>query len=71
MVAAGNTDALLVDKPKIWDIAAGIILVREAGGKVTDFQNKPWTNKSTSLIAANHKIHTIIRQNLRKIKLIK
>lgn len=68
MVAAGNTDALLVAKPKIWDIAAGIILIKEAGGQATDFQGKPWTQKSTSLIATNHKIHTIIRQNLKKLK---
>ncbi|MBI3440675.1 MAG: hypothetical protein HY052_02535, partial [Proteobacteria bacterium] len=25
-----------------WDVAAGLLLVREAGGKVTDFQGRPW-----------------------------
>ena len=70
MVAAGHTDALIVSKPKLWDIAAGIILIREAGGKTTDFQNKQWEQKATSLLATNHKIHTIIRQNLKKINLL-
>lgn len=36
-VAAGRVDAFFEFNLKLWDIAAGIILVQEAGGKVTDF----------------------------------
>jgi myo-inositol-1(or 4)-monophosphatase len=71
MVAAGHTDALMIAKPKIWDVAAGVILTREAGGKVTDFAGKQWNKQSTSLIATNTKIHSVISQNLRKIKIVR
>jgi myo-inositol-1(or 4)-monophosphatase len=36
MVAAGALDAALCTKSKVWDIAAGTVLVRQAGGIVTD-----------------------------------
>ena len=36
-----------------WDAAVGALLVREAGGKVTDYQGADWTLTSKSLIASN------------------
>lgn len=69
MVAAGNTEALIVAQAKIWDIAAGIILIREAGGKVTDFQGKEWNLKSKTLLAANKKIHQTLKNQLNKLKI--
>jgi len=71
MVAAGNTDALIVAKPKIWDIAAGIILVKEAGGKVTEFTGKEWRKNSPTLLATNKYLQPIIIKDLKKIKIIK
>lgn len=45
--------------PKWWDIAAGILLVSESGGKVTDFKGNAINNKNLTngIIAANTKIH--------------
>ena len=37
-VACGRTDAYFEAGVKAWDIAAGVLLVREAGGKVCDFK---------------------------------
>jgi len=37
-VAAGRADAYFEAGVKPWDIAAGVLLVREAGGRVTDFR---------------------------------
>jgi len=37
-VAAGRTDAYFEAGVKPWDIAAGVLLVREAGGRVCDFR---------------------------------
>lgn len=49
-----------------WDVAAGIILVQEAGGKVTDFNGKKVTEQSENMIASNGKIHAALRKLLSK-----
>jgi myo-inositol-1(or 4)-monophosphatase len=51
-VAHGRTDAAITIGAKPWDIAAGIILVREAGGIVTDGSGSRHTFLATSLVAA-------------------
>ena len=38
MVASGNADAYVEEGIKCWDIAAGVLIVREAGGWVSDFK---------------------------------
>ncbi|MFA6253261.1 MAG: inositol monophosphatase family protein [Patescibacteria group bacterium] len=67
LVASGHNDALLVSGTKIWDIAAGVLLVKEAGGLVTDWQGQPWTIDSANLLATNKKLHTKILSDLKKI----
>ena len=51
-VAAGATDATLSVTPKNeWDIAAGVLLVTEAGGKVTDLEGRPYCfNQADTLV---------------------
>ena len=51
-VAAGAVDATLSVTPKNeWDIAAGVLLVTEAGGKVTDLDGKPYCfNQEDTLV---------------------
>ena len=39
-VAAGRADAYFEAGVKSWDIAAGVLLVREAGGRVCDFRGR-------------------------------
>lgn len=39
-----------------WDIAAGLLLIREAGGTVVDWQGKPATFQAKEVIASNSKI---------------
>jgi myo-inositol-1(or 4)-monophosphatase len=65
MVAAGHTESLIVAQPKLWDIAAGIILVQEAGGKVTDWQGKAWTLETKDLLACNQKMYKKIQTKLK------
>jgi myo-inositol-1(or 4)-monophosphatase len=36
-----------------WDAAAGALLVREAGGVVTDYSGRPWRLRSKTLVASN------------------
>lgn len=56
-VANGNLDAAVLIFPNSWDIAAGSLLVQEAGGKVTDFEGKPWSTDSKDILATNGRIH--------------
>lgn len=55
--AAGIFDGFWERKLSPWDIAAGALLVSEAGGKVTDFQGKPITLESPTILATNSRLH--------------
>ena len=57
-VAAGRADGYWERGICAWDIAAGIVLVREAGGFVTDFQNRNRSLATGEIIAGNEAIHT-------------
>jgi myo-inositol-1(or 4)-monophosphatase len=41
-----------------WDTAAGVMLVEEAGGKITDMQGQPYTLGGPSILASNGLIHS-------------
>ncbi len=56
-VAAGRYDGYFENDRAPWDIAAGLLLVREAGGFVTDYQGKPATHAKGDIIAANPSLH--------------
>lgn len=59
-VAAGRFDGYWEDSLNPWDIAAGKLILQEAGGKVTDFAGKPWKKLNTfgaQTLASNGKIH--------------
>lgn len=56
-VAAGRSDAIMIPGVHAWDVAAGAVIVREAGGQVTDFKNQDWTIKSKNILATNGLIH--------------
>ncbi|MFW9855983.1 MAG: inositol monophosphatase family protein [Candidatus Thorarchaeota archaeon] len=59
-VAAGRFSAFFMPGVNLWDLAAGIVIVKEANGKVTDFLNKPFSFHSTSIVAASPKVHSEI-----------
>jgi myo-inositol-1(or 4)-monophosphatase len=52
-VAAGVMAAYWEAWLNPWDAAAGVLLVREAGGQVTDYAGQPWRLTSQSLVASN------------------
>lgn len=56
-VAAGRIDSIAIPGSNAWDVAAGALMVREAGGRVTDFNNKKWTLNSQDIVASNGKVH--------------
>lgn len=57
-VAAGRLDGYWEYKLNSWDVAAGILLVREAGGQVTGVDGRaPMLTDKISLVASNGLIH--------------
>lgn len=56
-VAAGRGDGYFTTKIDPWDVAAGVLLVREAGGKVTDFKGGTWKPEKSDLVFSNKKVH--------------
>ena len=56
--ACGRFDGYYETRLNSWDMAAGILLIREAGGKVTNFEDHPeGILKSHHILASNGKIH--------------
>jgi myo-inositol-1(or 4)-monophosphatase len=64
--AAGRFDGFWELKLYPWDTAAGFLMVREAGGEVTDFSGNPFNPFMKEIAASNGHIH---RQMLEIIKL--
>ena len=50
-VAAGRLDGMLHRFAHTWDFGAGVLLIQEAGGKVTDMNGDEYSSGSTSILA--------------------
>lgn len=50
----------------VWDIAAGALLVQEAGGKFTDLDNNPYNLTVRKMLASNGLIHDQVLDALRE-----
>jgi myo-inositol-1(or 4)-monophosphatase len=66
-VACGRTDTIFIPGTNAWDVASGAIIVKEAGGMVTDFNNKEWGIKSPDIIASNGLIHDDVLKVLKSV----
>ena len=65
-VAAGRCDGYWQRNLSYWDVAAGIVIVKEAGGFVTDFDGNNKYVENKSIIATNAKIGDQMREVLKK-----
>jgi myo-inositol-1(or 4)-monophosphatase len=54
-----------------WDIAAGSLMVAEAGGRVTNFLGKPLALSGKHVLASNRKIHLAMLRIVRSGKFLK
>jgi myo-inositol-1(or 4)-monophosphatase len=66
-VACGRLDGFWELNLSPWDVAAGILLAREAGGMVTDFSGAPYRLGGKEVLASNGLIHTQLRQVLSEL----
>ncbi len=65
-VAAGRFDGFWEVKLNPWDMAAGVVILNEAGGKVTDFKGAPHSIYGRELVASNGLIHNAMLSLLRE-----
>ncbi len=56
-VACGRFDGFWELKLKPWDVAAGYLMVEEAGGMVTDLEGRPFDIHAGEIAASNGRIH--------------
>ncbi len=56
-LAAGRLDAFWEPGLQPWDVAAGVLMVEEAGGLVTDWSGRPLRSLRTELLATNGPLH--------------
>lgn len=66
-VAAGNLGGAISFGHHIWDHAAGVALVRAAGGVVTDLSGEPWTASSPSTLVAAPGVHEQMLEIIRNV----
>ena len=64
--ACGRLDLYLHLALYPWDLAAGILLVREAGGVITELDGQPVSIRSKSVIATNSGIHDDFMRRVRR-----
>jgi len=65
-VAAGRFDAFYEEGLRPWDVAAGVLLVEEAGGRVTHYDGSPFQIYTPPITASNGLIHEAMLEVLRQ-----
>jgi len=61
-VAAGRYDGFWESDLKVWDVAAGMLLVREAGGFVSDFRGGDRAIERSEFIAGSAAVHSKLQK---------
>ena len=65
-VAAGRFDAFYEEGLRPWDVAAGVLLVEEAGGRVTHYDGSPFRIYQPTIAAGNGIVHEAMLEVLRQ-----
>lgn len=68
-VAKGSMEAFLCSGDELWDYAAGILIVEEAGGKITDWKGSLWDNSNSFICASNNLIHDQIIKEIQNLQI--
>jgi len=63
-VASGRVESLVIPGAHPWDVAGGVLLVREAGGRVSDAKGEDWSLESRDMLASNSHVHDLILKAL-------
>jgi myo-inositol-1(or 4)-monophosphatase len=66
-VACGRLDGFWEFNLNPWDTAAGVLVVQEAGGQVSDFQGGPFQLNSRETLASNGVIHNTLQHEFQEV----
>ena len=66
-VACGRIDLYARRDVHPWDIASGLLLVREAGGRISDWQGKPADFRNKEIVAASGTLHREFMSRLKPV----
>lgn len=67
-VAAGRFDAFYEEALQCWDMAAGALIVAEAGGRVTGTAGEPFTPYAGHVVASNGHLHAAVLSTLDTVR---
>jgi myo-inositol-1(or 4)-monophosphatase len=67
-LACGRFDGFWEGHLSPWDMAAGVLLVREAGGRVTDYAGGPFRLEGRQILASNGLVHDEMRAVLERAR---
>ncbi len=65
-VAAGRFDGYWAFDNHVWDVAAGVVLVREAGGVITNVDGSPYDPYTPDGVVSNGPLHAVLVEELRR-----
>jgi myo-inositol-1(or 4)-monophosphatase len=69
LLASGRIDGVITNIDAApWDTVAGVAMVRQAGGTVTDIAGEEWRHDSSGLVASNGAAHDIVREAAQEIR---
>lgn len=68
LVAEGAVDVATEPELSLWDMAALVPIVREAGGVATDVDGTAWTPASTGLTVSNGPLHPVVIETLATVQ---
>ena len=63
-VSSGKIDGFWERDLNLWDICSGVLLVKEAGGRISEPNGNKWTTNSRDIIVSNSLIHDKLIENL-------
>lgn len=64
-LASGKVDAIFAIGHSPWDLAAGTLIIKEAGGEVTNFKGEDWQIDTKNIITANSLLHSRLLKLIR------
>jgi myo-inositol-1(or 4)-monophosphatase len=67
-VAAGRFDAFYEESLHAWDVAAGALIVEEAGGRVSGTRGETFTPHAGHIVASNGHLHAVVLSTLDRVR---
>lgn len=67
-IAKGSSDAFLSSGDEIYDIAGGLIIAKEAGAVISDWNGKKWENSDSYILASNPNIQNKVLERIAGIQ---